>query len=284
MNFLVHFFRPREIEKVEEHLLQLSESFRQSGLLLTASISASDDYLEKEFNYSRIFEHFDFIHYQDATTSTEFKDISSLKEVLASQSISRYENNMDKLIELGVPPQKLVMGVQLFGSGFSYENDVEKLEPEEFKAYRTICSEIDDKWQKTFDNSSCLSVLTNEEEKLVIVFENTRSVANKLRLAMKRGLAGVVSTYISNDDYQGKCSIDQDTFIDFHPVEGVKLTIPKRNETTFPILRTINEAIVVALDEIQQEAVLNADSHSSNITPYGLFIAVAVLLTSYFAI
>lgn len=61
---------------------------------------------------------------------------------------------------------------------------------------------------------------------------------------------------IDTDDFLGDCDIENDTFSDFKPIAGVKLNIPKRYNANYPLLRTINEATVLALDEIAQEAQL----------------------------
>lgn len=72
---------------------------------------------------------------------------------------------------------------------------------------------------------------------------------------------------IDTDDFLGDCDIDDDTFADFKPLPGVTLNIPKRFHAKFPLLKTINEATVVALDEIAQEAQLPTDK--DNEIPHG---------------
>lgn len=73
---------------------------------------------------------------------------------------------------------------------------------------------------------------------------------------------------IDTDDFHGHCDIDTDTFSDFQPMPGVTLEIPTRIETNYPLLRTVNEAMVVALDEIAQEARLPARDRDNEI-PHG---------------
>lgn len=108
------------------------------------------------------------------------------------------------------------------------------------------------KWEKHFDNSSGLTKgLTilkakNETDKInEIIYESTRSVANRAKLAMNLNLAGLV-LYPSNvDDYEGKCGIDEDTFDNFGPNVNVTLNVLNRK---FPLLRTINEAILLSVN------------------------------------
>lgn len=59
---------------------------------------------------------------------------------------------------------------------------------------------------------------------------------------------------VDTDDFLGNCKTDLNTFSDFKPAAGITLTIPKRYNNNYPLLRTINEAIVISLDEIALEA------------------------------
>lgn len=83
-----------------------------------------------------------------------------------------------------------------------------------------------------------------------VILESSRSIANKVRFAVKRGLAGVAAVHMQFDDYLGVCAKNDDTFVDFQPAESAILNIPQRNDSTFPLLCTINEAIDLTLDEI----------------------------------
>jgi hypothetical protein len=63
------------------------------------------------------------------------------------------------------------------------------------------------------------------------------------------------SRSIDTDDFQGDCdgSINFDTFSDYRAKPKVKLNIPKTTEKNYPLLRTLNDAIVITLDEMRQE-------------------------------
>lgn len=52
---------------------------------------------------------------------------------------------------------------------------------------------------------------------------------------------------LHHDDVHGKCGFETYTWKDF---ENTNVFIPKRNESTFPLLRTINEAIAITLIDI----------------------------------
>lgn len=71
---------------------------------------------------------------------------------------------------------------------------------------------------------------------------------------------------MDEDDIRGKCGVDADTWDDFKVADGVVLNIPKRNESTFPLLKTINEAITLTLDEMQQQTNLMNNTNVSHLS------------------
>lgn len=79
------------------------------------------------------------------------------------------------------------------------------------------------------------------------VIECSRSVANKMRFTIKRGLGGTMISSLHHDDVHGKCGFETYTWKNF---ENTNVFIPKRNESTFPLLRTINEAIAITSIDI----------------------------------
>lgn len=60
---------------------------------------------------------------------------------------------------------------------------------------------------------------------------------------------------VDTDDFLGECDdkINFDTFNDYRAQPKVKLNIPKRTEKNYPLLRTLNDAIAITLDELKQE-------------------------------
>lgn len=83
----------------------------------------------------------------------------------------------------------------------------------------------------------------------VIVFECSRSVANKMRFVVEKRMGGTMISALHEDDVDGKCGTKSNY--------GT-INIPKRNKSSNTLLRTINEAFSVNLGEIQQDS-----SHSS---------------------
>lgn len=141
--------------------------------------------------------------------------------------------------------------------------------------YNEICALLSDRtsgWNQSYNVEMSQAIATYKDEEAnetrVAVFDSSRSIARKIKFAMSRNLAGAMIWSIDTDDFRGDCDIGDDTFADFQPSPGVTLNIPKRYNANYPLLRTINEAIVVSLDEIAQEAELS-DKDKQNEIPHG---------------
>lgn len=72
---------------------------------------------------------------------------------------------------------------------------------------------------------------------------------------------------IDTDDFHGDCDekLNADRFADFRTEPKVKLNFPKQVSKKFPLLRTLNDAITLSLDEIAQEQNDNAPDKDNEI-------------------
>lgn len=231
----------------------LKKRFNKSNLLLTVTIN-NVFFVSDFFNYetdqmlrlSKLVEFINFVQDYNYRINLATK----------SMELSNVQNKIEKLIKCGVSPKKIVMGIHFTGPGFLVTSSG-KSNFQQIHRYEAICTEMLDeplKWEKSI-SSSGISILTKYgTTNMVIILENSRSIANKVRFAMKRGLAGVSPFFIFADDVSGKCGIEADTFNDFKPAGGMALNIPKRTQPEFPFFRTIREAIDVTLQEMTEEA------------------------------
>lgn len=101
-------------------------------------------------------------------------------------------------------------------------------------------------------------------ETRVVTYDSPRSIANKVRYAIQKGLVGVMVWSVDTDDFQGDCdpALNDDRFSDFRTKPQVKLSFPKLASNTYPLLRTLNDAIVLSLDEMNQEHNNEADKEN----------------------
>lgn len=191
----------------------------------------------------------------------EFLPFHMIEGAQKDRNIHAIQKTIGALINSGVPPLKILIAFKLEGSMFTRRiqksTNHEMFVFEKTWKYNEICSiqSTASEWKRIYSKQFDLTAL--DDGKQVIVYESSRTFANKMRYAMKRGLAGAVVGLINDDDYLGKCNQD-DTFIDFTPREGIIFKFSQWNENTFPMLRTINAAIEMTYDEIQQNSTLSS--------------------------
>lgn len=267
---------------------ELKESFQPHNLLLTSAFGASKKVIDEAYDVPALSKYLDFMHIMCYDYGGAWDRHITANAPLKGQGNLNVEYTIDYLIKLGAAPTKIVMGLPFYGRTFvtklngdfgdeSNEMGFQGPYTKEngFMGYNEICSLLAEKssgWKKTFNSEFSEVIATHRDEKTnetrVAVFDSSRSIANKMKFAMSRNLAGAMVWSIDTDDFRGDCDLDDDTFADFKPLPGVTLNITKRYHANFPLLRTINEATVVALDEIAQEAQL-PDKDKDNEIPHG---------------
>lgn len=210
-------------------LKEFQRRFKVKNLLITLTFETNAEIMDDQFEKNDLFKYIDYIQ------------ISDMKII-------------SRLIKSGVLLEKVIFHIFLQG----YErlsNDKISFYVENIKDYNEICQTLSkDVWKRSYDGSNCIAEKNYENQHLnwIIKYDCSRLIANKIRQAMKQNLAGILISYLSSDNFAGKCRIESDTFDDFNSDAGVTLQLPIRNVTTFSALHTINEAIGVTLDEINQ--------------------------------
>lgn len=103
----------------------------------------------------------------------------------------------DTLIEAGIPPQKMVIGVQFLAHKFKHRQ--EDIDFEETMGLSFAC----ELWKK----NRVANVLTGKQPKTYnsIEFENFEMITKKVEFIRSRCLAGVVIFPVNTDDFFEKC-------------------------------------------------------------------------------
>lgn len=237
---------------------ELREHFQWNHLLLSTKIATNNETLNNE-NYLPILSHqFDFVHFTLEYRIDHDQKYYTITNALQEHGISYFEYVIEKLIAMSVPTSKIVAGFNFGG----LQLDV-ALRNQRYLGYNEICTITTNKeWAKFFDSDASLAIMKNKDKivnfwRHIIVFENTRSIIQRIRVAMKRELAGVMASFINTDDLHGKCEIDNEKYNDFvSPHIAITLSISEENKS-IPLLNTINLMMVMALYEVEQEVKLS---------------------------
>lgn len=258
-------------DNITSRMKELSKLFKSHKLSLTATIVDSKDKIFKTLNYSEVIDYFDYLHIMPMPVYPEFEG-KTVDQVYRDRDIPSLEHTINGLVSSGIPSKKIVLNL-MFSSPVFYVTNVYPskmksplyVDHVDYLGYDRICDLLTSNQtrftlEKEYNADIGLVILKYYDRiplKYFVVYENSRSMANRARLAIRRNLGGVAAFPMSLDDYLGKCPIDTDTFADFNVAEGVHLRIPTRKERNFPLLRTIHDALAVALDERNQEARLH---------------------------
>lgn len=224
-------------------------------------------------------EYLDFIHFMPKYNYVEtWPGNYRVEDVLRIRGISNLEDSIDSLINSGVSPAKLIIGVQFMGLSFHSILDLSPKSATFRRAmgHNEVCqlltTDKTTKWSKFYDDEFGVTVIKDESKSWrgilrstdVILLESGRSIANKVKFALSRKLAGAMAFTIDLDDYRGTCGMDEDAFADFNL--GGTVNIPNRHNTTQPLLKTLNFAFGVAAFEEPQGRQPNKDTATDRIS------------------
>lgn len=177
---------------------------------------------------------------------------------------------------MGASPKKIVLGLPFYGRTFVSKTPTGDFGDEAdeagfqgpytkengFMGYNEICGAIQNAtWQVSWDHKTAQaiakqSVVADKTETKVIVYDTSRSIANKVRFGVRQELGGFMVWSVDTDDYLGKCQLDKDTYEDFGNIEKQKSfyqILKLRVNKNYPLLRTINEAATIAMEEWETE-------------------------------
>lgn len=264
---------------------ELKENFKQHNLLLTSAIGASKFTIDQAYSVRKLSRHLDFLHIMCYDYGGSWDKRVTANAPLTSDDELNVEFTINYLLKLGANPSKIVVGLPFYGRTFvtnleghygDASNDIGFQGPftkeNGFLGYNELCAMLSDKsqgWTAEWDGPTSQSIArqrnTDTSETKVAVYDSTRSVANKIRFLMKKELAGAMVWSVDTDDFLGDCDTETDTYDDFKVASGVKLNVPKRLNTNYPLLRTINEAILVTLDEMAQEEEIKTSDEENEI-------------------
>ncbi|KRT85184.1 glycoside hydrolase, partial [Oryctes borbonicus] len=180
------------------------------------------------------------------------------------------EYTIKHLLKLGADPEKLILGIPFYGRTFlRLESNVNNIVPprlgemfrnttfngsftqeEGFMGYNEICLEFinrNSNWSMLWDDVSKTPYAVQNEK--IIVYDNHRSISEKVNFALNYSLGGVMIWSIDTDDFRGDC---------YEFVNG---------QRDFPLLRTVDKEIHELLRyQSQYLASIEMDPHISEVT------------------
>ncbi|XP_033242347.1 probable chitinase 2 isoform X1 [Drosophila miranda] len=278
--------KPSDRENFVALTKELREEFDNHGLLLTSAIGAAKKVIDEAYDVRQISRYLDYLHIMCYDYHGSWDQKVGYNSPLAAPAEDPFsvKFTIDYLLKLGAPPSKLVLGLPFYGRTFKTVSEGNLNDGSDgvgfrgpytredgFLGYNEICNILSNKtsgWTKQWDPQTS-QVLARSERNVftqdvsVVTFDSSRSIANKVLYAMSKRLAGVMVWSVDTDDFLGNCELDGDTFEDFKVVSSA----PRRLSQSYPLLRTINEATVLALEQLAVPEPVPDDSE--NEIPHG---------------
>ncbi|XP_044746225.1 probable chitinase 2 [Coccinella septempunctata] len=238
---------------------ELRAEFKKHNLLLTAAFGAGKDTIDVAYDVEGLSAYLDFIHMMCYDYHGAWDQKTGANAPLKADDVLSVEYSINYMLQLGAPPNKLVLGLPLYGRTFLLEKSVvtnpkKKMKlgmpasnigfqgpftrENGFMGYNEICLELNNKtagWTTYWDSKSHTPYAVNENK--VLTYDNQRSLREKIQFAMQKKLAGVMVWSIDTDDFQGDCakSGENDRY------------------SNFPLMRSINKSVVETLEEFEEE-------------------------------
>ncbi|XP_053955839.1 probable chitinase 2 [Anastrepha ludens] len=277
--------RPQDRENFVQFTKELRDEFDKYNLLLTSAIGAGKNVIDQAYDVRQISRYLDYLHIMCYDYHGSWDKQVGYNSPLTAPEGDSVAFSIDYLLKLGAPPNKIVLGLPFYGRTFKTPRDGNVgdvtdgtafqgpfTREDGFLGYNEICSMLSNKtsgWSTTWDAKTSQMLARSERDVFsglvqVVAFDNARSIANKVKFAVEKKLAGTMIWSIDTDDFRGVCDPEENIYADYKYLQSNGYAImPKRINSNYPLLRTINEATTLALEEIEQSIEDNEIPHGS---------------------
>lgn len=218
---------------------------RKKGLLVTATIPITPYFLDKGYDVQELAKYLDWFNVIGFDLRGRWSGIADVHSPLFARSFETGDTRnlnvaqgLKRLVELGAPKKKLVLGIPFFGRSYVLADkdnhsvgapikDVPAapgpfIGSNEIMAYYEICTNIEDgTGTREFDNESKCPYMYYEDQ--WVGYEDEESVGIKVDYVIKEGYAGVMVFNNDMDDFNGVCGTT-------HPL--LKVIYQKLSEST----------------------------------------------------
>lgn len=228
---------------------ELRNAFRPHRLLLTAAIGAARNIIMAAYDVRALSGLLDYLHVMcyDYGGAWDGRVTANAPLHGAVGDTLNVQATVELLIELGASRAKIVLGVPFYGrtfvtSGSDAQPPLEGrlgdpttdigfqgpyTKENGFLGYNELCMMLSDNsssssgggWQTEYDVNRTQGVARWHNATInqwhVVTYDSQRSVAAKVRFAVRHGLAGAMVWSVDTDDFLGDCPVDADAYVDF---------------------------------------------------------------------
>ncbi|KAG5306552.1 CHIT2 chitinase, partial [Acromyrmex insinuator] len=241
---------PHDKQNFVSLVQELKDAFREHRFLLTAAISAISSTIDIAYDIPKISKYLDYIHVMAYDYHGAWNKQVLPNSPLRSKDRLDVEHTITYLLQQGAPPEKLVLGLAMYGRTFVLTTvpETSKINPiglpsldtgfkgpytseEGFMGFNEICETLilhPQNWTTGWDDESNTAYAINKDR--VVVYDNRKAMIAKVEYAKRQKLAGVMVWSIDTDDFRGKCSL----------LHGDMALLDGRD---YPLMKSINAAL-----------------------------------------
>ncbi|XP_034826387.1 probable chitinase 2 [Maniola hyperantus] len=243
-------YGPADVNNFSKLLKELRKEFNKYGLLLTAAVSPVKKVASLSYDIPVISQYLDFINVMAydmyVASDNETGHNAPLHKSEEDDDIPLEDlNTVDGVLEYwlgqGCPPEKLVLGVPLYGHTFTLKNVNNNgvrapssgpgiagpyTVTKGMIGYNELCQKFDaETWNLRYDDSAKVPYAVQGQN--WISYDNADSLADKVKYALKYNVTGIMAWSIETDDFRGMCE-----------------------DGDYPLLRSINRALGRSVNEL----------------------------------
>lgn len=202
---------PQDKETFVLLVKELSTEFRKHKLYLSSAFGAAKRTIDSAYNVKALAPYLDSMHIMCYDYYGSWDRKVGLNAPLENDEDLNVKFSIDYFLKLGAPAEKLIMGLPFYGRTFVAQpnGDLGDVTDDQgfagpftrengFMGYNEICLELTTKpeWKTQWHAESSEAIakvqLSNETMTRVVSYDSPRSIANKVRYAVQKGLGGVM--------------------------------------------------------------------------------------------
>jgi len=257
----------------------LKKAFANDGFILTAALGAAPDTIDVAYDIPELYKYLDLVHIMayDYHGSWDEKTghnapLHAKPGATGNDLAFTVDSTWKTLKAKGAIAEKTVMGVPFYGRSFNLINPHDArmgaratktgfsgpyIKENGFLGYNEICEmlsqDVESEWTREWDKD-CQAPFAYNGIKWV-GYDDEDSIIKKVQYAMGKGMGGIMVWSVDTDDFLGKC-----------------------DGTRFPLLSTINEALVHSQHTGGSSA---ATAYKAPMLPLGLSVVIAIISALY---
>lgn len=236
-----------DFDEIVNFMQKLRKKCDNVRLQLTISFHMSQHFLAREYKFLSLTETVDFITFNPKYNTENFN--YTIDDARKDRGLGK---NIEKFREwFWVPPSKMLIGLQFGGPRFNHIETDDGIKSNTFDKmlnYNDIfIATTERNWNASYDTFYNMLTMSNETIGQTITFESPYTFVHQIRSILHQvDVAGIFTGLLNDDNYLGKCQIYDDAFLHY---AKSSMFPSKWKDNTFPLLKTVNDAIKLSLDE-----------------------------------